>query len=161
MEEKITPGEAGERLKARGIKPSVIRIRVLQYLLENRIHPAADTIYRALIKEMPTLSKTSIYNTLKTLSSRGMILEIMTPAGEVRFDGYPARHAHFMCLYCGEIRDVGILCGPCKTSGMKGAEIMEEALYFKGRCAKCKGGKKGKSRKMSMTKYGGDEDAGK
>ena len=156
MEEKITPGEAGGRLKARGIKPSVIRIRVLQYLLENRIHPAADTIHRALLKEIPTLSKTSIYNTLKTLSLRGMILEIMTPAGEVRFDGYPSRHAHFMCLYCGEIRDVGILCGPFKTRDLKGAEIMEEALYLKGRCAKCKVGKKGKSSKMSMTKYGGN-----
>ncbi len=161
MEGKITPGEAGSRLKASGIKPSVIRIRVLQYLLENRIHPAADTIYRALIREIPTLSKTSIYNTLRTLASRGMILEIMTPAGEVRFDGYPARHAHFMCLYCGEIRDVGILCGPCKTRDLKGAEIMEEAIYFKGSCANCKDGKKTKGRKMSMTKYGGDENAGK
>jgi Fur family ferric uptake transcriptional regulator/Fur family peroxide stress response transcriptional regulator len=137
MQPAITTGETGDRLRAKGIKPSVIRIKVLQYLLENRVHPAVDTIYRALLKEIPTLSKTSIYNTLKALNSKGMIMEIMTPGGEIRYDGYPARHAHFMCLKCGAIKDVSLSCATCLTHGTEGLKVTEEAVYLKGYCKKC------------------------
>ena len=155
MQSKITPAEAGERLKLKGIKPSVIRIRVLQYLMENRTHPAAEVIHRALLKEIPTLSKTSIYNTLKTLSSKSMILEIMTPEGEVRFDGYPDRHAHFMCISCGKIQDVGVFCQACKTADLNGAVVLEESIYLKGHCSSCKGKDKVKNEKNNVAKHGG------
>jgi Fur family ferric uptake transcriptional regulator/Fur family peroxide stress response transcriptional regulator len=137
MDKAITTGETGDRLRAKGIKPSVIRIKVFQYLLENRIHPTVDTIYRALLKEIPTLSKTSIYNTLRALNSKGMIIEIMTPGGEIRYDGYPARHAHFMCLKCGVIKDVSLSCTSCLTPGTEGLKVTEEAIYLKGYCEKC------------------------
>ena len=54
----------GEYLKENGIKPSYQRMKIYEFLLQNRIHPTVDTIYRALNKEIPTLSKTTVYNTL-------------------------------------------------------------------------------------------------
>ena len=76
-----------------------------------------------------------------------MILEIMTPEGEVRFDGYPDRHAHFMCYSCGEIQDVGVFCPSCKTQDLNGAVVMEEAIYLKGYCTECNEKKKLKTEK--------------
>ena len=41
------------------------RIAIMEYLMEHRTHPSADEIYTALSPSMPTLSKTTVYNTLK------------------------------------------------------------------------------------------------
>lgn len=153
MEQLIrTPKEIGDSLKARGVKPSVIRIRVMQYLLENKVHPNADVIYKVLLRDIPTLSKTSIYNTLKTLSSKGLILEVMTGAGEIRFDGYPERHAHFMCNECGVIMDVKLECETCSTPDLNGCKVMEQSIYLKGICAACAGGEKKNVKKTGRRK---------
>ena len=47
------------------IKPSVQRIAIMDYLLAHKTHPSIDEIYLALCKDIPTLSKTTVYNTLK------------------------------------------------------------------------------------------------
>ena len=44
------------------------RIAIMEYLMDNPIHPSADDIYTALSPSMPTLSKTTVYNTLKLFS---------------------------------------------------------------------------------------------
>lgn len=60
-----------ERLLDHNIKPSVQRIAIMQYLMEYPVHPSADDIYTALSPSMPTLSKTTVYNTLKLFSEQG------------------------------------------------------------------------------------------
>lgn len=56
-----------ERLQGHNIKPSVQRIAIMKYLMEHRTHPTVDEIYTALSPTIPTLSKTTVYNTLKTM----------------------------------------------------------------------------------------------
>ena len=48
-----------------GIHPSVQRIAIMDYLIKHRTHPTVDEVYTALSDEIPTLSKTTVYNTLK------------------------------------------------------------------------------------------------
>ena len=55
-----------ERLQSHSIKPSVQRIAIMQYLMDHHTHPTVDEIYTALAPGMPTLSKTTVYNTLKS-----------------------------------------------------------------------------------------------
>lgn len=57
MKMTYTIEQLKDYLKRHDIKPSTIRIKVLEYLLNNRIHPTADDIYQYLISEIPTLSK--------------------------------------------------------------------------------------------------------
>lgn len=59
-----------------GVKPSVQRLAVMDYLVENHTHPTADEIYSALHKQMPTLSKTTVYNTLKLLTEQGAAIQL-------------------------------------------------------------------------------------
>ena len=54
-----------EYLEEHDVKPSVQRIAVMDYLMTHRTHPTVDEIYHALEKQIPTLSKTTVYNTLK------------------------------------------------------------------------------------------------
>ena len=63
-----------DRLLKYSIKPSMQRIAIMEYLMEHRTHPSADEIYTALSPSMPTLSKTTVYNTLKLFSEQGAAL---------------------------------------------------------------------------------------
>ncbi len=47
----------GDFLKSNNIKPSYQRIKIYEYLMGTTAHPTVDTIYRALLPEIPTLSK--------------------------------------------------------------------------------------------------------
>ena len=62
MELQLHTGDIGNYLKKHNIKPSYQRMKIFQYLLDNHNHPTVDTIYRALCTEIPTLSKTTVYN---------------------------------------------------------------------------------------------------
>ena len=72
-----------KRLQNHNIKPSVQRIAIMNYLIEHRTHPTVDEIYTALSPSIPTLSKTTVYNTLKLLSEQGaaQTLTIDEPPG--------------------------------------------------------------------------------
>jgi Fur family peroxide stress response transcriptional regulator len=65
-----------ETLKSKGIKPTIQRIRIYKYLTEHKTHPDVETIYNDLVKELPTISKTTIYNTLKEFAEKNLVLEI-------------------------------------------------------------------------------------
>ena len=47
-----------EYLLSYNIKPSVQRLAIMDYLLNHKTHPSIDEIYMALVKDIPTLSKT-------------------------------------------------------------------------------------------------------
>ena len=63
-------------LVAHDVKPSIQRIAVMNYLLNNLTHPTVDEIYTNLSPNMPTLSRTTVYSTLKLLAEKGAVLQI-------------------------------------------------------------------------------------
>ena len=50
-----------------GIRPSVQRLSVLAYLTGTTCHPSADRIYEDVHAMQPTLSRSTVYNTVKLL----------------------------------------------------------------------------------------------
>jgi len=59
--------ETAEYLTSCGVRPSPQRVAVMEYLMTHHTHPTVDAIYAALSGTMPTLSRTTVYNTLKLL----------------------------------------------------------------------------------------------
>ena len=100
--------EALDTLQNYGIHPSVQRIAIMDYLMVHRVHPTADEIYNALYPTMPTLSKTTIYNTMKLFTEQGAVKALVIDEKNVRFDIDTYSHAHFMCLGCGCVYDLRI-----------------------------------------------------
>ena len=86
-------------LQAHGIKPSLQRMAVMTYLIEHRTHPTADEIYTALHPSIPTLSKTTVYNTLKLLTEKGAALQLTIDERNCCFDADTSPHAHFLCTH--------------------------------------------------------------
>lgn len=127
----------GEYLKNHEIKPSYQRIKIFQYLLENRNHPTVDMIYRTLCPEIPTLSKTTVYNTLNLFIEKNIVNMIVIEENETRYDTVSDIHGHFKCDICGNIYDVDINQKVLKDSNLTEHAIKEQHYYFKGICKDC------------------------
>lgn len=102
----ISEQDIATRLSARGIRPSLQRMAILQYLAEHKTHPTVDMIYSALAPRIPTLSKTTVYNTVRQLAECGLIQSIQIEDGELRYDADTTEHIHFKCTVCGMVYDI-------------------------------------------------------
>ena len=123
----------------RGIRPSMQRLAIMDYLINHPIHPTIDDVYQALSNKVPTLSRTTVYNTLRMLSENQAAQMITIDEHRVCYDGNVESHVHFYCKKCGKIIDLFGEQAP-KLEGEKTVEgniIQEELLYYKGICAKC------------------------
>lgn len=124
-----------EYLRSNGIKPSLQRIRIYEYLTNNRNHPTVDKVYTDLIKEMPTLSKTTIYNTFSLFVEKKVITRITIEENETRYDSNTTFHGHFKCEVCGKVYDFDY--AQLKEDVLRDFEIKERHIYLKGKCKKC------------------------
>ena len=123
----------------RGIRPSMQRLAIMDYLINHPIHPTIDDVYQALSNKVPTLSRTTVYNTLRMLSENQAAQMITIDEHRVCYDGNVESHVHFYCKKCGKIIDLFGEQAP-KLEGEKTVEvniIQEEQLYYKCICAKC------------------------
>lgn len=134
-----------ERLKKllehTGLKPTYQRLKVLEYLDRHiDTHPTAEMIYEAIARNMPTISVTTVYNTLNAFLQTGLVSAETITGTEVRYDLVTRPHHHFLCRICGRIIDVDVTC-PVVEAKMKvinGHTIEEIHGYFKGVCETCK-----------------------
>lgn len=88
------------------IRPSKQRLLIMEYLLTHKTHPSVDDIYFDLRPNNPTLSRTTIYNTLKLFNSKKAILALSIDGHCLHYDGDTLPHAHFQCTSCQKIFDV-------------------------------------------------------
>ena len=110
-----------------GIKPSVQRIAIMDYLLTHRTHPAIDEIYLALCEDIPTLSKTTVYNTLKLFVEHGAAQMLTIDERNTCYDADIQLHAHFLCKKCGKILDL-LKHGTAKLCGKADGGFCREEL---------------------------------
>lgn len=129
---------AREYLQGYGIKPSLQRMAIMSYLMDHRIHPTADDIYIALYTVVPTLSKTTVYNTLKLFVEQGAVLSLMIDDKNVRYDVDTSCHAHFQCIHCNQVYDVPVEHPEAvERQYISDLLVTETHLYYKGYCKHC------------------------
>lgn len=93
-------------LKENGIKPSFQRVKIMEFLQNNNIHPTVNDIYEALIDEIPSLSKTTVYNTLNLMREHSLVNMLTIDDLETRYDLNLGTHGHFFCTKCKKIMDI-------------------------------------------------------
>ncbi|HHW49163.1 MAG TPA: transcriptional repressor [Clostridiaceae bacterium] len=125
------------KLKSNNIRLSHQRLKVLEYLDHNRIHPTVEQIYEGLHDEIPTLSKTTIYNTLNALTESGLVKVLTIEDNETRYDIRTDAHGHFKCTACGEIYDFEVNMDSLEIQGLNGFRVYSRDMYFSGICPKC------------------------
>ena len=122
------------------VKPSVQRLAIMDYLLTHRTHPSIEEIYLALCDDIPTLSKTTVYNTLKLFVEHGAAQMLTIDERNVCYDGDITLHAHFLCKHCNKIFDLPAPVENEQIGKMKdnGFQVEEQHYYYKGICPSCK-----------------------
>jgi len=125
------------KLKKKRIKPTYIRLKILSYLENGQKHPQAERIFRAIKKEIPTVSMTSVYNTLDLFQKKGLITPLFITGSEVRFDIDVSPHQHFFCEKCGRIIDLNVDYEYLKRKNIEGHKVIEVQDYFIGVCKDC------------------------
>ena len=130
----ITTQQISQMLTDAKIRPSAQRIAVTGYLLKHRTHPTAEDIYQALQPDYPTLSRTTVYNTLKCLANAGKILVLDIDPITQHFDGCTDEHAHFMCNKCRTIYDIILAKSPIPPEGF---QVEQTQVAFRGTCNNC------------------------
>lgn len=124
-------------LKKHDIKPSTIRIKILNYLLNNKVHPTVDDIYINLLDDIPTLSKTSVYNTLDLFLEKGVVSVVALKEKELRYDIVTDYHGHFKCEVCKKVYDVPLSGKLIKGDELEGFVVKDKNIHLYGICKKC------------------------
>lgn len=130
---------AFETLTKYNIKPSPQRMAIMDYLLEHRTHPTIEEMYHALSPAMPTLSKTTIYNTLKLFVENGAAMMLTINEKTSCYDSDTSPHAHFICKKCNRVIDMfhGVEKMIPNSDELMGNRILDMQVYYKGVCKEC------------------------
>ena len=127
-------------LRGHGVRPSLQRRAIFEFLVKNPVHPTAEEVYRALSPQIRTLSRTTVYNTLRLFCERGAAQMITPEENEMRFDALLGEHGHFKCTACGRIFDFA--CGEAFAGASaalpEGFVAEQTQLYVRGLCKNCR-----------------------
>lgn len=94
--------EIKAKISGHGMKCTSQRIAIYQALLYSD-HPYVEEIYADIEKAYPSISLSTVYNTLETFAEKKLIGKIKTNNGKMRYDVRIEPHAH---LYCSKSEKV-------------------------------------------------------
>lgn len=116
------------------------REAILRILRNTRSHPTADLIYEEAKKEIPHISKGTVYRNLKVLQENGQVSELNLDGAESRFEAKWDNHYHFRCERCGRVIDVDEpfdIKLNRKVARKTGLKISSHQIEFRGLCPYC------------------------
>lgn len=130
-------------MRGAGLKVTRPRVRVLEALADWGGHHTADALHEELVRRGDALSRASVYNVLRDLSARGLVLLTDAGPGRAYYEAGGPWHHHFVCRGCGSIVDVPCQGPgkPCLDPGLaaQGYSVDEAQVIFRGYCPACSG----------------------
>jgi len=108
----VSKAEAERRIQAfvrtcrrQGMKVTHQRLEIVRELATSGEHPDAETVYQAVCRRVPSISRDTVYRTLATLEVEGLIRKVSPLVEKARYDANTDHHHHFICTVCGLVRD--------------------------------------------------------
>ena len=124
-----------------GMRVTPQRLAIGEYLYTTEDHPTADQIYAQLKNRYPSLSLTTVYNTLDVLVAMGVVNAIGSVGDDkVHFDGNVSPHINLACQVCHQIFDLDSECVNELESEIhikSGFEIKGSRILYFGTCPSC------------------------
>ena len=135
-----SPAELTEVFRRQGLKVTPQRLAVFAALHGGDCsHPTADSVYRTVVRDLPTVSLRTVYAVLTELSELGEIASIDVGTGATRFDPNVDGHHHVVCDSCGAIFDVAVDRLTVSPLGSPdGFDIRSTEVVFRGQCGDCR-----------------------
>lgn len=140
MTRSAEPTDFSQLLRAAELRVTRPRVAVLGAVHE---HPHADTdaIIGAVRTELPEVSHQAVYDSLRTLTSAGLVRRFQPSGSLARYElRVGDNHHHLVCRSCGVIADVDCAVGdtPCLTAAEDNGFVIDEAeVVYWGLCPDC------------------------
>lgn len=133
----ISNSDIADMVHRAGVRPSAQRLAILRNVIEGQKHPTADEIFHDIHAEYPTMSLTTVYNSLRVLTEAGLLTELILESGNRIYDfARQPRHGHLRCKNCGRIFDMG-LPEDLQFATPAGFRIDNVDIFFRGLCPEC------------------------
>ena len=97
--------ELTEILKKKGLKLTIQRIAIFNSIFSRTDHPTTEDVYNSLKIDYPTISISTVYKTLHLFKEIGIIQELISEGGNIRYDPNRDLHINITCSKCGSIED--------------------------------------------------------
>lgn len=98
--------ETIEKLQDHGVLPTPQRVEVAEILLSKPQHLSADQIIDRLRAAGSSVSKATVYNTLRLFSETGLVRELNVDPSRRFYDSTTHAHHHFYHVDTGELSDI-------------------------------------------------------
>lgn len=134
---ELSINELAAMMHQADVRPSIHRLAVLGYVANKRTHPTAEEIFNGLVADYPSMSKTTVYNSLHALTDAGLLRELDLENCKARYDLAPQQpHSHFICTGCGRIFDMK-MPGNLTIELEPGFCLSAVNLSYRGLCPEC------------------------
>jgi len=91
--------------RRQGLKVTHQRMEIFRELAASAEHPDAETVYQRVSERVPSISRDTVYRTLATLETEGLVRKVEPLFDRARYDANLDHHHHFVCTECGLVRD--------------------------------------------------------
>jgi Fur family transcriptional regulator, peroxide stress response regulator len=98
-------GRFTEACRRLGLKVTHQRTEIFREVAGSEEHPDAEAVYQRVRRRVTGISRDTVYRTLATLESEGLIRRAGILGGAARYDANADRHHHFVCKVCGRVKD--------------------------------------------------------
>jgi Fur family peroxide stress response transcriptional regulator len=133
-------GEAEKILRDRGARVTPQRVAILKAVESTGNHPDADTVYRHVSRELPHMSRDTVYRALSMMEEKKIIGSVLSVGNAKRYDPNTAKHHHLICIRCRKIFDFAeerfdLLEPPAPMIGR--FQVVRTTVQVEGVCDEC------------------------
>ncbi len=125
-------------LKASNLKSTHQRLAILN-CIETFGHIDIDTLFDAIIRKYPTMSKATLYRNINDLISFHILEEVKLPHQKQQYEIKKVPHIHLLCSECGSVEDMFVETKALMDAihSQSGFHINHSFIVMNGICKKC------------------------
>lgn len=127
------------RLRDADLRATGPRLAILAAVEDGKNHPSAEELHASLKEAHPSLSVSTIYNTLEVFLRVGLCRRVSGKGPRLRVDGTLHEHDHAICTTCGRIYDVPRhhALGQSPSPELSGMKICRVRVEYDVICGEC------------------------
>lgn len=119
------------------------KMAVLRALYTSKQHHlTAEQLFKLVKRQVPTISETTVYRTLKRLVEEGLAVRMQLLPEVDHFERVREAHAHVVCDQCGQIEDVPAYTAlkMARENRIQNFTVTHTDITFHGVCKSCRQG---------------------
>lgn len=132
--------ERADLLRQHDLKVTPQRLAILEVLVGEETHPTAEEVHETLQAEHPTVSLSTVYDTLSRFEDLGIVDSFRVGDGATRYEFANEPHVNVVCVECREVVDVD---SPAVSDLVSDVEdrsafsLQDQPVELRGRCGDC------------------------